>query len=141
MAKVSLPLLSGEVRGRVGDIVFMQRHGQSIARRFTKPRNANTLSQQVVRHNFKALNQAYKGSGDMVQTDTTTGKSYVVLWKYDKIAMKYTEIQFEVLTADEKAKWEEYSLKVKGYKALSRNLFIAKNQKLLSNNEEPVRLP
>ncbi|MGC9006749.1 MAG: hypothetical protein ACP5JX_04150 [Sulfurihydrogenibium sp.] len=141
MAKVSLPLLSGEVRGRVGDIVFMQRHGKSVARRFTKPRNTNSLSQQVVRHNFKALNQCYKGSGDMVQTDTNTGKKYVMLWKYDKMAKKYTEVQFEILTADEKTKWEEYSMKTKGYKALARNLFIAKNQKQLSNNLEPVRLP
>jgi hypothetical protein len=141
MAKVSMPLLSGEVRGRIGDVVFMQRHGQSVARRFTKPRNTNTLSQQVIRHNFKALNQAFKGSGEMVYTDTTDNKQKVKLWKYDKTAKTYAEVPFEILTADEKTKWEDYSMKTKGYKALARNLFIAKNQKQLSNNLDAVRLP
>jgi hypothetical protein len=141
MAKVSFPLMSGEARGRIGDIVFSKRYGKSIVRKFTKPRNANSLGQKVIRHNFKALNQAWKGSGDMVYTDTTDNKKKVKLWKYDKMAKTYLEVAFEILTDDEKMAWSTKAKKEKGYTGLGRNIFIAINQKALSNNNDPLRMP
>jgi alkyl hydroperoxide reductase subunit AhpC len=141
MAKVNFPLMSGEARGRIGDIVFSKRYGKSIVRKFTRPRNTNSLGQQVIRHNFKCLNQAWKGSGDMVYTDTTDNKQKVKLWKYDKTQKTYTEVAFEILSDTEKQAWSNKAKKEKGYSGLGRNIFIAVNQKLLSKNNDAVRMP
>lgn len=136
-----MPLLSGEVRGRIGEIVFSKRFGKNVARKYSKPSQPNSLAQQVVKYNFRALSQLWKGSGDLVYTDSNDNKKKVKLRKYDKTTKTYSEVAVEILTADEKTAWENYSMKVKGYKALARNLFIAQNQKALSNNGEPIRMP
>jgi hypothetical protein len=139
MAKIIMPLLSGEARGKIGDIVFTKRYGKTIARKYSRPSQPRTLAQKVVRYNFRALNQIFKGSGDLVYQDTTDNKMKVKLWKYDKVAKTYTEIPFEVLSDTEKEAWKNYAMKTKGYKGLARNMFIAANQKLLSNNQNPIR--
>ena len=77
----------------------------------------------------------------MVYLDTTDNKYKVKLWKYDKMNKTYEEVAFEVLTDTEKMAWNEKAKKEKGYAGLGRNVFIATNQKLLSNNQNPLRMP
>ncbi len=141
MAKVLGPLMSMGVKGKFGDIVFTQRYGQTIARRRTIPANPKTIKQQVVRHNLSALSQAWKGSGDMVYTDTD-GKNKVKLWKYDPMSNNYEEVPFEVLSDTEKQAWESYTTQqLRKPMAFARLTFIGMNTKRLMENQDPIRTP
>lgn len=142
MAKVTFPLMSGSVSGKVGDIVFLQRHGQTIVRRRTKPANPNTLKQQVTRENLAALSQAWKGSGKLVIEKTTdTGIVRYVVLKKRNVDGTYSEVEFPVLTNDEKSIWEDEAKKLKGYKSYGRMLFVSVNMKLLNTTQNPKRVP
>lgn len=135
MAKVKLPALSGVASGKLGDIVFAQRYGQTIARLRTKPTNPNTPSQQVVRHNLSALSQAWRGSGSMIRN----GK--VQVRRYDSTTGAYVEDEIDILTTQEKSQWEQYAQRTKGYKAFGRLAFIGTNIKRLKEGADIMRTP
>lgn len=146
MAKIIMPLLSGSAQGKFGDIVFFRRFGENIARIRVKPTNPNTPAQQVVRHNLSALSQAWKGSGDLVQTDDDSGTitgtpnaQYVVLRKWN--GTSYTEVPFIVLTMTEKGQWQSYAMHHGKPQVFGRIVFIGENQKLLMANQNPKRTP
>lgn len=140
MAKVILPALSGQARGKIGDIVFFTRYGQQIARVRVKPTNPNTMLQQITRHNLKALSQAFKGSGDAVFT-RQDGSQYVVLKKYDTETQSWVDTEFNILTSTEKQAWELEGQRRKGYKAYGRLTFIGDNIRLLKQGQNPKRTP
>jgi hypothetical protein len=137
MAKVSLPLLSGEVRGKLGEIVFTKRYGKQIARRLTKPTNPKTLKQRVVRGNLSALSKAWSGKTDLADKD---GKKYVILKKKNADGT-YSDVTFNILTNDEKMAWEAESMKIKGYKQFGRNMFISRAIKALNGGVDAKRTP
>lgn len=137
MAKVSLPLLSGEVRGKLGEIVFTKRYGKQIARRLTKPANPNTMKQQVIRGNLSALSKAWNGKTDLVDDE---GNKYVILKKKNPDGT-YSDVNFTVLSDTEKMAWEQEAMKLKGYKQFGRNMFISENIKALNGGFEPKRMP
>ncbi|MFN6982867.1 MAG: hypothetical protein ACK4NU_13155 [Brevundimonas sp.] len=142
MAKVTFPLMSGSVSGKIGDVVFMQRHGNTIVRRRTKPANPRTLKQVITRENLASLSQAWKGAGTLVKQKTTDAGTvnYVVL-KVKNIDGTYSEVEFPVLTASEKMTWEEEARKKKGYKSFGRMLFVSTNMKLLNSAQATKRVP
>jgi hypothetical protein len=70
MAKVVMPLLSGEVHGKVGDIVFFKRYGMQLARMRTKPSNPKTEKQMAVRTNLSGLSKLWKGEGSITLKKT-----------------------------------------------------------------------
>ena len=137
MAKVNLPLLSGEVRGKLGEIVFTKRYGKQIARRLTKPANPKTLKQQVIRSNLSALSKAWSGKTDLVDAN---GNKYVIL-KKKNVDGTYTDVNFNILSNDEKHAWEQHAMKVKGYKQFGRNMFISENLKGLNLGYDAKRQP
>jgi len=148
MAKVNIPALSGTASGKIGDVVFFRRWGQSIARIRVKPANPNTLKQQVVRHNLSALSQAWKGSGDLVLQDDATGSVtgtanalYVKLRKWDAVAGSFTEVPFIVLNNTEKQAWIDYAALQGKPTPWGRLYFIGQNASLLMSNQNPVRTP
>jgi len=149
MAKVNIPLLSGSASGKLGDIVFFRRYGQNIARARVKPSNPNTLKQQVVRYNLSALSQAWKGAGDLVQTDDSQGSitgtpnaKYVMLRKFDLNTSSYVEVPFIVLNTTERQAWIDYATQtLKKPTPWGRLSFIGQNISLLRNNQDPIRTP
>lgn len=140
MAKVTLPALSGKASGKLGDIVFFTRYGKQLARVRVRPANPNTQAQQITRHNLKALSQAYKGSGIEVKT-RPDGSKYVILKKLDKGSNSYVDVEFNILTNLEKARWEEEGMRRRGYRAYGRLAFIGDNIRRLREGENPVRMP
>lgn len=140
MAKITLPALSGQARGKIGDIVFFQRYGKQLARLRVKPSNPNTLAQQITRHNLKALSQAFKGSGDAVKVRQDNTK-YVVLKKYNAQTQSWVDVEFDILTAMEKQAWEAEGQRRKGYRAYGRLAFIGDNMRLLKQGQDPRRAP
>ncbi|WP_340691125.1 hypothetical protein [Hydrogenobacter thermophilus] len=147
MSKIILPLMSASASGKFGDIVFLRRFGENIARIRVKPSNPNTPAQQTVRHNLSALSQAWKGSGDMVLVDSdgsitgTAGASYVKLRKWNPTTKTYTEVSFKVLTNTEKQAWQTYASNQGKPLVFGRTYFIGENQKRLMANQDPVRMP
>lgn len=128
MAKVKMPLMSDNVSGKFGDIVFQQRYGKTIARRRTIPANPNTMKQQIVRHDLGALSVAWKG------TNTT-------LKKYDPATQTATDVTFNGLTEAEKTAWNQFATTQKKPSAFGRLLFVGRNIKRLMENQDPVRMP
>lgn len=138
MAKVTFPLMSFEVRGKLGDIVFQKRYGKTIARMRTFPYNPRSEAQQFIRENISALAQAWSGSGYLVQTGQG-GQRYVILKK--KTEDGYEEINFNVLTQAEKTAWQNRAMQTKGAKSLGMPLFIGLNVKRLNQGLDPQRTP
>lgn len=132
MAKVKLPLLSGQVSGSIGDITFVSKNGKTYARRKNIPRNTNSVKQQAVRTNFSALSDAFIGKRDSV-----------VLKKYDAQTHMYVDTEpFGKLTDTEREAWVALARRRGLYPSYARNLFIAENQKrLLKLGENPIRTP
>jgi len=127
MAKVNLPALSGEARGKIGDIVFMKRYGTQIARIRTKPANPRTEKQMIVRGNLGSLSDAWKGED-------------VVLKKYDP-QNGIAEVHFQGLSDTEREAWMEYAMRQNKPKQFARILFIGENQRRLMKNQDPIRVP
>ncbi|MEM4863432.1 MAG: hypothetical protein QW706_09695 [Candidatus Nezhaarchaeales archaeon] len=140
VAKVTLPALSGRASGKLGNVVFFVRYGQQIARIRVKPTNPNTMLQQITRHNLRALSQAYKGSGSAVSV-RGDGSAYVVLKKYDMSTGDWVDVEFDVLTHEEKQAWEMEGQRRKGYRAYGRLAFIGDNIRLLRRGQDPRRTP
>lgn len=130
MAKVSMPLLSGEVRGKVGDIVFFRRYGIQLARMRTIPSNPKTVKQVAVRTNLSGLSKLWKGEGNITlkMHNPTSGT-----WE-DLTAMSG-------LTDTEREAWKAEARRRGKPVAYARLLFIGENAHLLSNGEMIKRVP
>jgi len=140
MAKVEMPLLSGAVRGKFGNVVFFRRWGTDIARVRVKPSNPKTFKQQIVRHNLASLSGAFTGSGKYVAEDAE-GK-FVILKRYDVNTNTVENIRFPVLTDTEKMQWQEYAYTtLKKPKAFGRLAFVGENARRLMMGMTPIRLP
>ena len=131
MAKINLPLMSAEVRGKFGDVVFMKRYGQQIARVRTKPSNPKTEKQMTVRHNLGNLAKAYKG-------ENVTLKKIVI---DDSGNRTIQEVTFNGLTATERQAWENYATRQNKPRIYGRLLFVGINAKRLTSGQNAVRTP
>jgi hypothetical protein len=135
MAKVIMPLLSGEVSGKIGDIVFFKKFGKQVARRRVIPANPKTAMQTAIRNNLKALVRMFLGKSDTV-----------TLHKIDKSTNPptITNVQnVEKLTDTEKNAWIEAGKQYfQGTGVFPGMVYFTKiNVNRLSNNQGIVRLP
>jgi len=122
MAKVSLPLLSGEVRGKIGQIIFFKRNGRQLARIRTIPANPRSDKQIIIRNNLAGLSKLFKGEGN------------ITLRKADG----FTIVVDSGLNEEERERWIE-----KGRESGKdgRLLFIGKNLERLAENLDFIRVP
>ncbi len=130
MAKVVMPLLSGEVRGKVGDIVFFRRYGTQLARMRTKPSNPKTDKQVAVRTNLAGLSKLWKGEGN------------ITLKKYNPVAEAWESVVVEdALTDTEKQAWENEARRMGKPVQFARLLFIGENAERLARGMDIKRTP
>jgi len=138
MAKVNLPLMSGKVRNKVGDIVFFPRGdwGITVARIRVKPANPRTNQQQKVRHNLAILSGIWAGR---INAGGQT------LYKYNASTGQWTPFVIaatETFGATEKEAWKDYVVISKqGYKLTYKYSFLSTNIKRLYNNQNPLKTP
>ncbi|MGK1579303.1 hypothetical protein ACR90X_26310 [Klebsiella pneumoniae] len=119
MAKVIGALFSQSVRGKFGDIVFMQRYGEQLARVRTIPSNPNTPLQAASRSNIGQLAAAWRNPGTAItlkQVDKSTTPPTI------------TDVSF-TLQASDKAQWPNLQT------------FISVNARRLANNQPPIATP
>jgi len=130
MAKVVMPLLSGEVRGKVGDIVFFRRYGMQLARMRTKPTNPKTEKQMAVRTNLGGLSKIWKGEGN------------ITLKKYNPTDETWEDVEVEEgLNNTERQAWENEA-RTKGKPlAYARLMFIGENAERLARGTDIKRTP
>ena len=130
MAKVIMPLLSGEVRGKVGDIVFFKRYGKQLARMRSIPTNPRTERQIAIRKNLTALSKLW------------SGEKPVQILKYNKTTGSFDTLNVhEAMTEDKKMAWENYAVSQGKPKIYGRLLFIGRNLSLLMSGESLRRSP
>ena len=130
MAKVIMPLLSGEVRGKVGDIVFFKRYGKQLARMRSIPTNPRTERQMAVRENLSGLSKLWKGDVP------------VELKKYNPTSGGFDIVTVDsALTENEKIEWENYAVSKGKPKIYARLLFIGENLVLLISGNDIKRTP
>jgi hypothetical protein len=138
MAKVVLPLMSQQVRNKIGDVVFFRRGdwGINVARMRVKPANPRTANQQANRHNVGTLLQIYLGRVD------AGGQT---LYKYDSSTKSWTAITIagtETFGTTEKEAWEEYkTVSKKGYTLTGKYSFLSVNIKRLKQGLNPLKTP
>ena len=131
MAKVNMPLLSGDVSGKFGSIVFFKRGNLNIARVKVRPSNPNTQKQQIVRENIRNLGILWKNAG----TNTS-----VTLHKRNSDG-SYTDITAYATYIDQTA-WRNYTIYSKsGYPLKGYQAFIAEALKKLSQGQDPCATP
>ena len=129
MAKVIMPLLSGEVRGKVGDIVFFKRYGKQLARMRSIPTNPRTERQIAVRQNLSRLSRLWKGET-------------VNLLKYNPSTGEFENLPvLDAITADNKTAWENYAVSQGKPAVFGRLLFIGTNLRLLMSGGNFKRRP
>lgn len=117
MAKITMPLLSGQVRGKLGDIVFFRRNGKNLARVKTIPANPRTVKQETIRYNTTALSRIWKGENNVTVKKVTSLEPFTV-----------TDVVVENgLTTEEKNTW------------IAMYDFLGVNQKRLWNNLNIVK--
>jgi len=124
MAKVNLPLLSGEVRGKIGNVIFFKRNGKQLARVRTIPSNPRSEKQMAVRNNMAGLSKLFKGEGN------------ITLRKPDGFIVVENG-----LTEEERRMWKEFSKSRSDGLNDGRLLFIGKNLERLNNNLDFMRIP
>lgn len=130
MAKVVMPLLSGEVRGKVGDIVFFKRYGIQLARMRSIPTNPRTERQTAVRTNLAELSKLWKGEVP------------VYLKKYNPTSGGFETVTVNTaLNDDEKMEWENYAVSKGKPRIYGRLLFIGENLALLISGNDIKRIP
>jgi hypothetical protein len=138
MAKVVLPLMSQQVRNKIGDIVFFRRGdwGINVARMRVKPANPRTANQQANRHNVGTLLQIYLGR---------VSPAGQTLYKYDSSTNSWTAITIasnETFGNTEKQAWEEYkTVSKKGYTLTGKYSFLSVNIKRLKQGLNPLKTP
>lgn len=127
MAKVLLPLLSGEVRGKVGDIVFFRKNGKQLARMRTIPRNPKSVKQMAIRDNLSGLSKLWKGEGN------------ITLKKFNPNTNTFDDVVIQDgLTNDERQKWIDEGKKLKKD---GRLIFIGSNITNLKDGKDLQRTP
>lgn len=130
MAKVVMPLLSGEVRGKVGDIVFFRRYGIQLARMRTIPANPKTYKQIAVRSNLSGLSKLWKGEGN------------ISLKLYNPATAAWEDLTVSAgLSVEERNAWEAEAKRRGKNIAYGRLLFIGENARLLASGEMIKRVP
>jgi len=138
MAKVVLPLMSQQVRNKIGDVVFFRRGdwGINVARMRVKPANPRTANQQANRHNVGTLLQIYLGRV------SPAGQTF---YKYDSSTNRWTAITIannETFGATEKQAWEEYkTVSKKGYTLTGKYSFLSVNIKRLKQGLNLLKTP
>jgi len=130
MARIVMPLLSGEARGKLGDIVFFRRYGMQLARIRTKPTNPKTEKQVAVRSNLSGLSKLWKGEGN------------ITLKKYNPTDETWDDVLVEeALTDEERQAWENEAKKKGKPMIYGRLFFIGENAKRLSEGMDIIRMP
>ncbi len=130
MAKVRMPLLSGEVRGKVGEVVFFKRYGMQLARMRVKPANPRTEKQVAVRQNLSGLSKLWKGEGN------------ITLRRYNPVSMTWDAFLVEdALTNEEREAWMEEARKRGKPMVFARLMFIGVNARRLAEGLDIVRMP
>jgi hypothetical protein len=130
MAKVIMPLLSGEVRGKIGEIVFFRRYGTQLARMRTKPANPRTEKQVAVRTNLAGLSKLWKGEGN------------ITLKKYNPVSQEWMDVVVEnALTDEERNAWMEEARRKGKPMIYGRLLFIGQNARRLAEGLDIRRMP
>jgi hypothetical protein len=130
MAKVNMPLLSGEVHGKVGEIVFFKRYGKQLARMRVIPTNPRTEKQTAIRQDLSGLSKLWKGE------DSITLKKYnLATGQYDSIVVD------NGLTEAEKEAWRVYATKKGKPSIYGRLLFIGENIRRLVSGLDIIRRP
>ena len=130
MARVRMPLLSGEVRGKIGEVVFFRRYGMQLARMRVKPTNPQTEKQMAVRQNLGGLSKLWKGEGG------------IVLKRYNPVSMGWEDVFVEdALTNEEREAWMEEARRRGKQMIFGRLLFIGVNARRLSGGLDIVRMP
>lgn len=135
MAKVKLPLLSGDASGKFGDVVFFRRGSVQMARVRVKPSNPNTEKQQYIRRTMKGLGEVWRYAGQDYSTQV-----------YKKIQNDDGTYSYEAITIYaknlNKDAWKEYVIysrsgfPLKGYQA-----FASENLKRLMEGQNPIGDP
>jgi uncharacterized NAD(P)/FAD-binding protein YdhS len=130
MAKVIMPLLSGEVRGKVGEIVFFKRYGMQLARMRTKPSNPKTEKQMAVRTNLAGLSKLWKGEGN------------ITLKKYNPTSEEWEDVSVaDGLTDTERRAWENEARSKGKPMIYARLMFIGENAERLAKGQDIKRTP
>jgi len=138
MAKVVLPLMSQQVRNKVGDVVFFRRGdwGINVARMRVKPANPRTANQQANRHNVGTLLKIYLGR---------VSPGGQTLYKYNSSTQTWNTITIattETFGDTEKQAWEAYkAVSKKGYTLTGKYSFLSVNIKRLKAGENPLKTP
>jgi len=138
MAKVVLPLMSQQVRNKVGDVVFFRRGdwGINVARMRVKPANPRTANQQANRHNVGTLLKIYLGR---------VSPGGQTLYKYNSSTQTWNTITIattETFGDTEKQAWEAYkTVSKKGYTLTGKYSFLSVNIKRLKAGENPLKTP
>jgi hypothetical protein len=127
MAKVVMPLLSGEVRGKVGDIVFFKKNGLQLARMRSTPTNPKTPKQMAIRENLGGLSKLWKGQGN------------ITLKKFNPATGEFDDVVIATgLTEEERMAWVNAG---KSKAMEGRLLFIGVNISGLNMGEDFKRTP
>ncbi|MEM4739670.1 MAG: hypothetical protein QXS63_01140 [Zestosphaera sp.] len=138
MAKVTLPLMSGQAKNKIGDIVFYRRgdFGINVARIRVKPHNPRTPRQIGVRTNIGTFSKIY--TGRLSPGGITVYKRNIMTGNFEPIQIANTEIW----TDADKMAWENYTHVTKqGYKVKGRLAFIGVNVDRLNKGLNPWKIP
>jgi len=138
MAKVTLPLMSGKAKNKVGDIVFYHRgdFGINVARIRVKPHNPKTAKQVGVRTNIGTFSKIY--TGRLTPGGITLYKRNITTGVFEPIQLAPTE----TWTSADKTAWDNYVHTTKqGYKVKGRLAFIGVNVDRLNKGLNPWKRP
>jgi len=136
MAKVDLPLLSGNASGKFANIVFFKRGGLSIARIKVKPSNPNTEKQQIIRSNLKGLGALWKNAGQ-----DYTATLYKRVYDSQNNTYTYQEVQVNAQNINKDA-WKNCTVYNKnGYPLKGYQVFASTNLRRLMNGEDFAPTP
>ncbi len=136
MAKIKLPLMSGQVSNKIGDVVYYRRgdFGINVARVRVIPRNPKTENQIAVRHNLKTLMQIWLGR--ISPAGQTLYKWNGTNWTTITIAST------ETFTDTDRQAWKTYVHTSKqGHRVTGRYSFVGVNMQRLYNNLNPWKRP
>jgi hypothetical protein len=138
MAKVTLPLMSGLVKNKIGDIVFYRRgdFGINVARIRVKPHNPKSPKQTAIRTNIATFSKIY--TNRLSPADVTLYKKDIMTGQYTPITIASTENW----TDTDKSAWDTYTHVTKqGYKVTGRLAFIGVNVDRLNKGLNPWKIP
>lgn len=138
MAKISLPLMSGKVKNKLGDVVFYRRgdFGINVARVRVIPKNPQTEKQVKLRHNLAILSKIWLGR---------VSPAGQTLYKYNATTDTFTAITIastEAFTNANKEAWKTYvRVSRQGHKLTGKYSFLGTNIERLYNNQNPLKTP